>query len=283
MLTTKTKIALARMTQRPIMLARQLVGAGPVAKVRRRGLTWRLDLREGIDFAIYLLGAFEPETVRAFARIIKPGMTVLDIGANVGAHTLQLARMVGPEGRVIAIEPTDWAFAKLKDNLALNPEIARRVTPVQTFLVDRAGRPPEAEIYASWPLDGADVHPKLRGRAMSTEGTTATTLDDLVRDLKLERIDVAKIDVDGHECDVLAGAAQTLKTHKPALIMEFSPYILAEHGGSLDKLVDQLEDAGYTLADLATGAALPQDRAALAALVPDGAGCNVIARPAGAR
>ena len=61
-------------------------------------INWRLDLLEGID----LLGSFEPLTVRAYRGIVRPGDTVLDIGANVGAHTLPLAQLVGETCRVIA-------------------------------------------------------------------------------------------------------------------------------------------------------------------------------------
>jgi len=278
MLTTKTKIALARLAQRPLIWGRRLRGAGPVATCRRRGLTWALDLNEGIDFAIYLMGAFEPDTVRAYGRIVRPGMTVLDIGANIGAHTLHLARLVGAEGRVIAFEPTDWAFAKLQANLALNPKIAERVTSVQAFLVDRDDREAAAAVPASWPLDGRDVHPKLRGRAMAATGAAATTLDAWLAGAKLGPVGFVKMDVDGHECGVLAGAAGMLSRDRPTFLMELSPYILVERGSSLDELMDRLETAGYRLYGLADGTPLPQDRGALSGAIPDGAGINVIAR-----
>jgi len=278
MLTTKTKIALARIAQRPVMWGRRLRGAGAQTTVKRRGLTWALDLNEGIDFSIYLLGAFEPETVRAYEKIVQPGMTVLDIGANIGAHTLHFGRLVGSQGRVIAFEPTDWAFAKLQANLALNPEIAGRVTAVQAFLVDHEDRKVAAEVPASWPLDGRDVHPKLRGRAMAASGAVATTLDGWRAAADIARVDFIKMDVDGHECGVLAGAAQMLARDRPTILMELSPYILEERGGSLDGLLDPLEAVGYRLFGLTDGAPLPQDRAALAHAIPVGAGTNAIAR-----
>jgi FkbM family methyltransferase len=278
MLTTRTKIALARMVQRPIMLARRLAGRGSQARVKRRGITWQLDLAEGIDFSIYLLGAFEPATIRAYSRLVRPGMIVLDIGANVGAHTLHFARLVGPEGRVIAFEPTDWAFAKLHANLALNPELASRVTPVQAFLVDREDREAVAEVHASWPIDGAGVHAKLRGRALPASGARALTLDAYLREAGVGRVGAVKIDVDGYECDVLAGAADMLKRDGPEIVMELSPYILEERGGSLARLLDILDGAGYRLEDLGTSRPLPQDRTTLTRLVPEGAGRNVVAR-----
>jgi len=277
MLTTKTKIALARLAQRPVMWGRRLRGEGEDAAVTRRGLTWSLNLNEGIDFAIYLMGAFEPDTVRAYGDVVRPGMTVLDIGANVGAHTLPLARLVGNEGRVVAFEPTDWAFAKLKANLALSPEIAGRVTPVQAFLADRADCKLPNEVPASWPLDGRGVHPKLRGRAMTAVGAFTTTLDAWLAATNIERVDFIKLDVDGYECAVLAGAGALLKRDRPVILLELSPYILGERGGSLDELLDRLEDAGYRLRRLTDDAPLPHDRAALTRYIPDGAGINAFA------
>ena len=121
MLTTMQKIALARAVQKPVVAARSLASLGAITTVRRRRVSWTLDLREGIDFSIWLLGAFELATVRAYERLVRPGDTVLDIGANIGAHTLHLARAVGAQGKVYAIEPTDYAIGKLKANIALKP------------------------------------------------------------------------------------------------------------------------------------------------------------------
>src|SRR5665647_3509078 len=127
MLTTKQKVAIASAAQAIVMAARSFTGSGAFAKVTRRGLRWNLDLREGIDFSIWLFGAFEVGTVRAYEKLIKPGNIVLDIGANIGAHVLHLARAVGPQGKLYAFEPTDYAFDKLNKNIAENPELKSRI------------------------------------------------------------------------------------------------------------------------------------------------------------
>src|SRR5208283_4389599 len=105
MLTTKQKVWLAARAYRCVSLGRSALGKGNGATVSRGGLRWQLDLSEGIDFAIYLLGAFERSTVITLQKLVKPGDMVFDIGANIGAHTLGLARSVGPAGRVYAFEP----------------------------------------------------------------------------------------------------------------------------------------------------------------------------------
>src|SRR5690606_2608363 len=151
----------------------------------------------------------------ACARLIRPGDTILDIGANIGALTLPLARMTGPGGKVYAFEPTQFAYAKLKANLALNPDIETRVVASQMMLTDSAAAVAET-IYSSWPLEGTkELHEKHLGAAESTAGAVPIKLDDFLDSAGVARIDFIKMDVDGFECHVLGGAQETLRKHKP--------------------------------------------------------------------
>jgi FkbM family methyltransferase len=280
MLTTMQKIALARAVQKPVVAARSLASLGAITTVRRRRVSWTLDLREGIDFSIWLLGAFELATVRAYERLVRPGDTVLDIGANIGAHTLHLARAVGAQGKVYAIEPTDYAIGKLKANIALNPELAGRIACCQLMLADRAQAFELPPLHASWPLTGdADLHKAHGGRLMPAKNARAVTLDSFVREFGIERVGFIKLDIDGHECGMLRGAQETLKTLCPVILLELSPHQLDENGCSIEELVDLLAAAGYALQNLA-GAALPMSGAALRSIIPHGAGHNAVARPA---
>lgn len=200
-------MALARLAYRATTLGRGLFGLQDHCQVTRGGLRYDLDLSEGIDFAIFLLGSFEPSTVGALRRHIKPGATVLDIGANIGAHTLQMARLVGSEGRVLSFEPTAFAFAKQRKNLALNPDIGNRVTALQCFLAADDCEPAPKSLYASWPLPHEPgVHGKHLGRSMATAGARIATLDELLVQRRIERIDLVKLDV-GAPTRPISGAA----------------------------------------------------------------------------
>ncbi len=278
-MTTKTKIALAAIAYRTIATGRSIVGKSDAAIVRRAGVRWYLDLSEGIDFSIYLLGAFERSTHATLQKLVRPGDTVFDIGANIGAHTLGLAQGVGPSGKVYAFEPTDLAFEKLKRNLALNPELEMRTYAYQILLADDPSVPRETEIYASWPLTADDsVHPKHRGRLVTTLHASVDTLDGFVERESIDRVNLIKIDVDGHEYPVLKGAIKTLTTFQPVLVMELSPYVHEEKGHGFDAFVELLRDAGYSLQDASTWKPLPLRTDELEALIPDGASINVIAR-----
>ena len=277
---TKHKIALVRIVRAPIVLVRRLFGLGQMPVVTRAGLRWRLDLNEGIDFSIYFLRCYEFTTARAIRRLVGSGSTVLDIGANIGAHTLSFAQLVGPGGRVYAFEPTEFAYAKLMRNLDLNPEIAGRVTANQMMLVDRPDSEPPKHLYASWPLETKErVHPKHLGRALATDHATATTLDSYVERENLQKVDFIKLDVDGYECQVLRGARKTLERFRPVILSELAPYPLAEAGESVEELVSILESSNYVLLNLAGKRFLSSDADRLRSLVPEGTSKNVIAWP----
>jgi FkbM family methyltransferase len=277
-LTTKLKVTLASIAYRTIAIGRGAIGKDDCANVRRGGAMWSLDLREGIDFSIYLLGAFEKSTVVTLQKLVRPGDTVFDIGANIGAHTLGMAQSVGPAGKVFAFEPTDFAFEKLKRNLALNPQLQARTSAHQILLAATSSAALDPQIYASWPLKTDDaVHPKHRGRLVTTANATIDTLDDFVEREGITRLDLIKIDVDGHEFPVLQGAVRTLTKFHPTLVMEMSPYVHAEHNKSFGDFVALLRDAGYSLRDVDTWNSLPLKAEELEALIPDGASINVIA------
>lgn len=279
MLTTKTKIALAGLAYRTIAKSRGLIGKGKQVVVRRGGVRWCLDLDEGIDFSIYLLGAFERSTVATLRALVKPGDVVLDIGANIGAHTLGLAKNTGATGKVYAFEPADFAFQKLLRNLALNPEL-EQCTQASQVMLGSGAEEPRAGVYASWPLEKMDsVHPKHRGRFVSTQGASVDTLDGFVARHSIGRINLIKMDVDGHELPVLQGGRSVLREQRPIIVMEMSPYVHAEEQNSFGAMIELLKELRYKIEDARNRKTLPLDAPALERMIPDGASINVVALP----
>jgi FkbM family methyltransferase len=285
MLSVKKKILIARLLNRVLGLMRRLTGRGMQAQCRRRGVQWNLDLNEGIDLSIYLLGAYEPRSVRAYERVIRPGDVVFDIGANIGAHTLHFARLVGPAGRVFAFEPTDYAVAKLGSNLALNPALAPRVSLEQCFLVaDRADLPPSA-IPSSWPVANQhdDLNVEHLGKPQSLVAATTTTADDFCLREGIGRIDFVKIDVDGHELPVLRGFHQSLRRFRPLILIEIAPFVYeGGNAGEFDEIVSLLRDLRYDVTDASTGQAIANDATLLRQTITPGGAVNalLIPRPA---
>ncbi len=259
---------------------RQPFGGRDQVRARRHGVNWNLDLREGIDLTIFVLGAFEGDTLRALEGLVRNGATVLDVGANIGAHTLHLARLVGEKGRVIAFEPTDFAIAKLRANLHENPELEKRVELHQTFLVARSGATADAAVASSWPVDGtAADDARMGSRAMKVSGASATTLDSVMAASGDPDVRLIKMDVDGHELDVLEGARVLIERRRPILVMELAPYVF-HPPERFDQMVNLLAASNYSFRPLASTRDLPTDPAALRKLIPAEGSVNVVAFPA---
>jgi FkbM family methyltransferase len=274
---TANKVKIATAVSRLAIRARALVGKGPITRARRDGIEWELDLREGIDLAVYLR-LYERSTLSACRRLIKKGQIVLDVGANIGTHALQFARLVGPTGHVYAFEPTVFAFAKLRRHLELNPELADRITPMQWMLTDDTRLLP-SKIFSSWPLaHTGEVHPQHRGQLKSTAGAQAVPLDEWVAASCISDIDVLKLDVDGCECVVLRGAKETLRRCRPTLLIELAPYLLHEPKNDVLELDEIVRLAGYAVHDLKGQRQLSiRD---MVSKIPFGAGTNIIASAA---
>lgn len=279
MITTAQKIALATIAYRLVALGRGMLGLSHQVETTRGGVRWSLDLREGIDFSIFALGGFEPVTLNLYRTLVTSGSVVLDIGANIGSHTLPLATLVGPCGRVIAFEPTEFAIKKLRANTALNPELAQRINAYQLMLVADSADLLEPAIYSSWPLSDVEgLHEKHRGKMMSTTGARSVTLDQFVVETELEAVHFIKIDVDGNEPAVLTGGSETLRRFRPQILMEFAPYLFKDDLDGFENMLRLLDELGYAFIDANTGKPLPKDASSLFRQIPDGASRNVLLR-----
>ncbi|HEV7877785.1 FkbM family methyltransferase [Bradyrhizobium sp.] len=276
---TAHKIRAARMIYHAIHAGRTLLGRSDHEIVLRDGIKYDLNLSEGIDLGIYLGNFYERQTGSALSKLVAPASLVLDIGANIGAHTLHLARLVGPAGRVLAFEPTDFAFRKLRRNLDLNPSLASRVELFHYFLTADDGVSVPNAIYSSWPLVAEDgLHAKHLGREMKTDMAQARSLDGILSEHADRKVQLVKLDVDGFECDVLRGASSLLRDTRPIFVMELAPYALEERGASLDQLLSYFLPNGYVIYDERTHKRLPSAAKELQELVTGGESMNVIAR-----
>lgn len=267
-LATNTKLAFARALFQFVSGVRKVFGLSSESVLcKRDGLLWNLNLSEGIDLAIYLFGIYERATARVIRTQLFPGAIVLDIGANIGAIGMPMAKQVGPKGRVYEIEATQWAFQKLTHNKSLNPELNESLVPIHAVLVASEAGDKPSEIHSSWNLFASTVHPIHGGTLNSTEGAQTLPLDSLVDRLKIARVDFVKMDVDGFEVKVLRGAKKTFQRFKPNMILELSSYALEEQGNTLEELIELLKEFGYEL---------PGDLAFLKSSIPKNGSINLL-------
>ena len=113
---------------------------------------------------------------------------------------------------------------------------------------------------------------------MRTETARARSLDSVLTELADRKVALVKLDVDGFECDVLRGATSLLRDVRPIFVMELSPYVLEEHGTSLEQLLSFFVPNGYAFYDERTFKPLPSVARELQRMIADGAGINAIAR-----
>ena len=92
----------------------------PIVRALKCGLRIKLDLRDHVQRQIYFFGAYEPIELSLFLRLLRPGWTAIDAGANIGFYALMMGQRVGKAGRVFAFEPVPETFARLEENRRLN-------------------------------------------------------------------------------------------------------------------------------------------------------------------
>jgi FkbM family methyltransferase len=203
--------------------------------------------------SVFVTGRYEPNEFFLLQRILKPGMTFIDAGANMGLYSIFAARRVGPRGKVLALEPSVREFEILQKNVRLNS--LTNVITVRKAVSDRAS---EVELSVA-PL-GKSGHNTLGAFAYDTpldhrERVRAERLDDVVYGEGLARVDVIKMDIEGAEMGALRGAVETLRQFKPVLLLELSDRSLQHQGTGSGEVLAWLEQQAYRMFcfDPATG------------------------------
>ncbi|MCA9682302.1 MAG: FkbM family methyltransferase [Myxococcales bacterium] len=190
-------------------------------------------------------GIWEPLESNLFFSELKPGEVVVDAGANIGYYTLLAARLVGPTGHVYAFEPEPEAVALLRRNVALNgydnvtvvpKALGREAGTLQLFLAKKNRG--DHRIY----------DPSGKREAIDVE---VVALDDYLETQGVTHVDLMKIDTQGAECTILAGAQRLIANHPElAIIMEYTPHSLVAMGEEPKDCLEGLAGAGYVFRDI---------------------------------
>ena len=191
---------------------------------------------KGVSIELAVYRVHEPRTTRLLMRCLTPGMTVVDIGCNIGYYALLEAQQVGPTGRVIAIEPEPRNACLFLHNLHLNGY--RNVAFHQVAISDRNGiltlRISEKSNRHSlspvpWPT--RDLQVPVR------------TLDSLIASDPPDSVDLVRMDLEGHEIAVLPGMLNTIHRYSPKLLIEIHPDLIETR--TVVKWLRELKDLDY--------------------------------------
>ncbi len=211
------------------------------------GYLMTLDLANWAQSCTWFLGRYyELDTQLVMRGLVKPGDTVIDVGANIGMITLLASRLVGPTGRVLSFEPNPNARARLKRHVELNG-----IENVEIYDVALSRLEGEQTLKVVGSHDGvgtlADI--PLSSNVTDIDRIRTVAADNILpTDLK-GRVFV-KIDVEGYEPYALAGMRITIDRHHPYILTEFVPTHLRRAGADPDTLFAIMEDLGYVGFDI---------------------------------
>ncbi|MEI7801134.1 MAG: FkbM family methyltransferase [Bacteroidota bacterium] len=207
--------------------------------VNRNGINYQLDLSDWVEWNLYFKNNINPN--EKLYELVKVGMTVFDIGANIGELTLNFEKRVGANGKIFSFEPSPVNFKKLSRNISLNENLKNKITLMNLALGEKA-------VTAF--LQTRDEH-NLGMNSIAEAGVEVQmkTLDHVVAENKIQQCSLIKIDVEGFELKVLKGATQTLQQFKPILFLELNQKLLQQQGDSVSSLINWLKIHNYKIVD----------------------------------
>jgi FkbM family methyltransferase len=202
-----------------------------------------------VDVGSHLLlgGAWEPNYAAAFARLLKPGQVVLDVGANHGVYALLAAGHVAANGHVYAFEPNPRLSSLIKDSIAVNG-LTSLITLVEKAVADREGE--MTLVYEDQHSAQGHLQPDSSQGMTGSEPreltciVQAVVLDRYFPDL---RIDVVKMDIEGAEGSALTGMAGLIdRSPDLKIMMEFCPMMMSRFVQNAEYVVEFLSSRGFT-------------------------------------
>jgi FkbM family methyltransferase len=227
-------------------IIRPYVGWRPITTeaVTVSGLRLQGQLSDTIHGAVYFFGMWEPALTRYLNQHLDEGDVLIDVGANVGVHTMLAAQRVGPTGRVHAIEASPRIHAILRANLAANG--LHNVTTYNLAAADRA-ETVTLSLHDQNNLGTTTTRAEPSSAAVVRETVQAMPLPDIVPRADLRRARMIKIDVEGAEWSVLQGLAPVMAELRPdiSIVVEVDREALASQGVSVAQFLEFFESRGY--------------------------------------
>lgn len=206
-------------------------------------ICWTATYPHGFDLWVVNI---EKGERRFVANFVRPGMTVLDLGAHHGLFTTLMSRLVGPSGRVLAFEPSPRERRGLERHIRINA--CANVTVVPMAVSSSTG---EAEFYmVENRRSGASGlrRTQLEGQFPKSERirVRVAALDEYLGNAGVDRVDFVKMDIEGAELEAFKGAKKLLtSTHRPTIMVEMADQVTRAWGYSCREKYDLLSSWGY--------------------------------------
>ncbi len=216
-------------------------------EIQMKGVTLCLNKQDAIVSGALALGCYESALIDYFATLLRPGINMVDIGANIGLYSIISAKAVGPQGSIVAIEPSAENCSFIHKSLEVNE--FSNVTVYQKALSDQNG---ELTLFlcGSNNADHRIYDAKDGSTSAGRKGVIVETvrLDDLLGPALRSKIDLIKLDIQGAEGIALAGMKETLSSDRDlTMVMEFWPWGLIKAGSNPLKVLEQLREFGFSI------------------------------------
>jgi FkbM family methyltransferase len=220
-------------------------------EVTRGRLRWMLNPSDFMQSGLFWLGEQDRWDVFHIKRMLRPGAVVFDAGANFGYYSLVIAASLGAACEVHAFEPNAKTYERLARNIELN-ELGGAVRAYKLGLSDSEGTGRMVEREGN--SGAASVETTAQG------DTELTTLDAFCAARAVRRVDFVKIDIEGFEERMLRGATETLRRHKPPMLVELNPSTLVRENSSVERVAELLSAYGYKLYESRRGKLAPLEK-----------------------
>ena len=243
----------------PVKIYRLISKFPPFKKIANRfikmGIPKILKIEEGqleldqSDVAVsglLALGSFEETEVKMFREKLEIGMTVIDVGANIGYYTIITGKRVGVNGRVLAFEPEENNFSLLSRNISLN-----KLNNVTVFKIALANKSGEESLYLDNDNKGHHSLSSQKSRTEKIVLVRTDTLDNILEKYGSPKVDLIKMDIEGAECLALEGMAKTLAINLDLILLtEFYPQAIRRLGRSPLQFLKNLVKLGFFLSEI---------------------------------
>ena len=230
-------------------ISSQIKGGSLILDVKDYKGTFEIDFRSDVLQRLLIYNDYEKEIVQLIEKYIDPKKDVLDVGANIGLHTVLFSKLINANKKVLAFEPTPNALKYLRNNLH-NNNCDDKVIIYDGIATDSNGQFELNIIEGMEEYSAVSKinHPNVHGKKSVAIKVQGNTIDAVVAQYDLNP-GFIKIDTEGAEHFVFEGAKETINKYKPVIISELSDNLLKAQGFNCERIFENLKRIGYKIYD----------------------------------
>jgi FkbM family methyltransferase len=221
----------------------------------KNGTSMKVDLRSGSEFKAYYCGSYDEDLLLSVINLFDKNQVFLDVGGNIGFYSIAIAHSIKTKkglGSVFTFEPLKGNYQRIKDNVALNS--LNKICFVNNFGLSDKLRQAKISLTSDY-LTGSNTGNAaiLNNKKLDIKFKKITvklkSLDKIVKKLPLKnrKIDLIKVDIEGHEDYFMRGAKETLRTHRPIILIEINKPYFESRKENLDEIFLPIMPPNYKI------------------------------------